>query len=98
MVDLIGYIAGFLAMITFLPQVVKTLRTKKADDISLWMLLLTLLANIFYEIYAVILNLTPVIIMIGIMSIIVILQIALTLKYKNRLTNGTTGREEARRP
>jgi len=84
MTDLIGYIAGFLAMITFLPQVIKTLQTKKANDISLWMLLLTLLANIFYEIYALLLNLTPVIIMIGIMSIIVIVQIALTLKYKNK--------------
>ncbi len=49
MVDLIGYIAGFLAMLTFLPQVIKTLRTKKADDISLWMLFLTLFANIFMK-------------------------------------------------
>ncbi len=86
MVDLIGYTAGFLAMLTFLPQVIKTLRTKKADDISLWMLLLTLFANIFYEIYAILLNLTPVIIMIGIMSIIVVIQIVLTLKYKTKDT------------
>jgi MtN3 and saliva related transmembrane protein len=98
MVDLIGYIAGFFAMITFLPQVIKTLRTKKADDISLWMLVLTLLANIFYEFYAFILNLTPVIIMVGIMTVIVIVQIVLTLKYKtkNRLTIMPTGNEEIR--
>ncbi len=87
MVDLIGYIAGFLAMVTFLPQVIKTLRTKKANDISLWMLFLTLLANVFYEIYAILLSLTPVIIMIGIMSIIVVVQIVLTFKYKNNKKN-----------
>ena len=84
MVDLIGYVAGFLAMVTFIPQIIKTLRTKKADDISLWMLVITLLANIFYEIYAILLSLTPVIIMIGIMSVIVIAQIVLTLKYKSK--------------
>ena len=84
MVDLIGYMAGFLAMVTFIPQIIKTLRTKKADDISLWMLVITLLANIFYEIYAILLSLTPVIIMIGIMSVIVIAQIVLTLKYKSK--------------
>ena len=83
MVDLIGYMAGFIAMITFLPQVIKTLRTKKAGDISLWMLSLTLLTNILYVIYAIILDLTPIIVMIGIITIIVIVQLMLTLKYKN---------------
>ena len=45
MANVIGYLAGFLAVITFLPQVVKTHKTKKVDDISLAMLFLTLLAN-----------------------------------------------------
>jgi len=84
MVEFIGYLAGFIAMITFLPQVMRTIRAKKSDDISLWMLSLTLLANVLYEIYAIALSLTPVIVMIGLMNIIVVLQIYLTIKYRKK--------------
>jgi len=34
MVEFIGYLAGFIAMVSFLPQVVKTLRSRSAQDIS----------------------------------------------------------------
>ena len=83
MINAIGYLAGFLAMITFLPQVIKTLGSKKADDISMVMLLLTLATNILYITYGLLLKLYPVIIMLGIMSCIVFLQILLTLKYSD---------------
>jgi len=84
MVEFIGYLAGFIAMITFLPQIVRTIKIKKSDDISLWMLSLTLLANVLYEIYAIALSLMPVIVMIGLMNIIVVLQIYLTIKYRSK--------------
>ncbi len=83
MIDTIGYVAGFLAMISFLPQIIKTLRTRRTDDISMGMLLLTLITNILYVIYGALLHLYPVIIMIGIMTCIVILQIILTLKWSS---------------
>ncbi len=81
MIDAIAYLAGVLAMVTFLPQVLKTIRTKKADDISLAMLLLTFATNALYIIYGILLNLYPIVIMLGIMSCIVIVQIILTFKY-----------------
>ena len=83
MIDTIGYVAGFLAMISFLPQIIKTLRTRRTDDISMGMLLLTLSTNILYVIYGTLLDLYPIIIMIGIMTCIVILQIILTLKWSS---------------
>ncbi len=84
MIDTIGYVAGFLAMISFFPQVIKTLRTRRTDDISMGMLLLTLITNILYVIYGSLLELYPIIIMIGIMTCIVILQIILTMKWSSR--------------
>ncbi len=90
MADIIAYIAGFLAMITFVPQVIKTMRTKKADDVSIIMLLLTLITNILYITYGVILDLYPIIVTLGIMSIIVLLQIYLTIKYRTRVAQQTT--------
>ena len=81
MIDLIGYTAGVIAMVTFLPQLIKTLRTKKASDISMLMLLLTLATNVLYVVYGFLLSLYPVVIMLGVMTCMVILQIMLTLKY-----------------
>ncbi len=80
MVEFIGYLAGFLAMISFLPQVAKTIRSRSANDISLAMLLLTFATNVLYLIYGVALNLMPIVIMLSIMTCIVLLQIALTLR------------------
>lgn len=84
MVEFIGYLAGFLAMLSFVPQVVKTVRSKSAEDISLLMLLLTLLTNLLYVVYGISLHLTPIVVIIGIMSGTVVLQIGLTLKYRKK--------------
>ena len=83
MIDALGYTAGLIAMISFLPQVIKTVRIKRAEDLSIHMLLLTLTTNILYVIYGILLKLYPIVIMIGIMSFIVLFQLILTLKYRN---------------
>jgi len=69
-------------MVTFLPQLIKTLRTKRAGDISMLMLLLVLVTNVLYVVYGVLLNLYPVVIMLGIMTCTVLMQIVLTVKYR----------------
>lgn len=38
MVEWIGVAAGTLTTLSFVPQVVKTWRTKSVEDVSLWML------------------------------------------------------------
>jgi MtN3 and saliva related transmembrane protein len=86
MIDLLGYTAGLLAMSSFLPQVLKTIRTKRVTDLSMFMLLLTLATNVLCVIYGVLLRLYPIIIMIGVMSGIVLVQIVLTLKYSKDAT------------
>ena len=82
-VNIFGYTAGLVEMISFLPQVIKKCRTKKTNDISIYMLVLTLTTNILYVIYGLLLKLYPIIFMIGIMSCIIIFQIILTVKYKD---------------
>jgi len=46
------------------------------------MLFLTFLTNILYLIYGIALKLTPIIVMLSIMTVIVLLQIALTIKFR----------------
>jgi len=82
MTDALAYSAGFLAMISFVPQLLRTIRTKSAADISVTMLLLTLATNVLYFIYGLILSLYPIVIMIGLMTCVVSLQLVLTLKYR----------------
>jgi MtN3 and saliva related transmembrane protein len=82
-IDAIGYAAGILAMITFLPQIFKTMRTRRSADISMTMLLLTLATNLLYVAYGAMLRLYPIVIMVGIMSCTVVLQIMLTIKYRS---------------
>ena len=48
-VDIFGYFAAILTTAAFLPQLIKTLKTKKADDVSLTTLIMFIigLAYIF---------------------------------------------------
>lgn len=82
--DVIGYVAGFILAICFLPQVIKTFRLKHANDVSLWMLILNFMAAILYEVYAWRLGLMPVVIMNGIFGGLVLTVIALKLRYDLR--------------
>ena len=75
--DIIGYVAGFTLALCFAPQVLKTLRLKHADDISMSMLALNLTAGVLYEIYAWRLDLMPVVIMNGIFCVLVMVEICL---------------------
>ncbi|MBL1211339.1 SemiSWEET transporter, partial [Geminocystis sp. GBBB08] len=55
-VTIIGLIAGFLTTISFLPQVIKTWRSKSAQDISLGMFLSFCLGVLFWLIYGILLK------------------------------------------
>ena len=80
-VDLIGYAAGLTLAVCYLPQVLQTWQSRRAEDLSLWMIMLTLLSAVLYEVYAGLLGLWPVVIMNGIFGILVAIQLALKLRY-----------------
>ncbi|MEA2114832.1 MAG: SemiSWEET family transporter [Thermodesulfobacteriota bacterium] len=87
--DVIGYLAGILLTLCFLPQIVKTFQMKQADDVSMVMLLLSLFSAIFYEIYAWLLGLWPVLVMNGIFGLLVMVEIWLKIHYDRRLKLAT---------
>lgn len=55
-VDVIGYSAGAITSLTFLPQVVKTWREKSARDISLLMFLIAAINEVLWIAYGVMLD------------------------------------------
>ncbi len=84
MTDVIGYAAGLLLALCFLPQVVHSWRTKQVDDVSMGMLLMSLGSASLYEIYAVRLGLTPVVVMNGVFGLLILIEIGLKFRYGNR--------------
>lgn len=84
MIDAIAYAAGLLGMVSFLPQIVMSARTRKMSDISWLMLVATFLSVLLYEVYAVALHLIPVVIMNGILMVSVIVTMVLKFRFSER--------------
>lgn len=61
-IDLLGYAAGTLATIAFLPQVIKAWKTKSTKDISLGMFSLFCTGAFLWLIYGILLKAAPIII------------------------------------
>jgi MtN3 and saliva related transmembrane protein len=61
-IEAFGHIGAFLTAVTFIPQVYKIWQTKSANDLSLTMILIILMSTVVWLVYAVALNLWPVII------------------------------------
>jgi MtN3 and saliva related transmembrane protein len=61
MANVIGIAAGALTTIAFVPQVLKTWRTKRADDVSMGMLLMFTTGVVLWEIYGLMLGALPII-------------------------------------
>ncbi len=85
MIDLMAYLGGSLLMACYLPQIFKTWHTKKAEDLSTWMIVLMIASAVFYEIYAIMLDLIPVIVMNGVFLVLVFIQLLLKLVFDRRV-------------
>ncbi len=80
MVNLLGLAAGALTTISFVPQVMKTWRTRRADDVSLGMLLLFLLGVTLWEIYGLTIGAMPVIVANGVTLPLALTMVVLKLR------------------
>ncbi len=61
MIHYLGYFAGFLTVASFVPQVIRTWRTRQARDLSLGMFTLLVTASSLWIIYGAIIGSWPVI-------------------------------------
>jgi MtN3 and saliva related transmembrane protein len=89
-VDILGYVAGLLTTLTFLPQVIKTVKEKSAKDVSLNMFLIAAANQVLWVIYGV-LKKDLVIIMTNVLILVLSLtMILLKLKF-GRTTASSSG-------
>ena len=61
-VEIFGYIAAILTTSAFLPQLIKTLKTKKADDVSLITLIMFIIGVLSWIIYGYKISSIPILI------------------------------------
>ncbi len=80
--DIIGYLGGLFIMISFVPQVIKSYRTKSVADLSVWMIIATFVGTIFWIVYGLLIKSNPVLIMNIIFGVIVVFQLFLKIKYE----------------
>ena len=61
-IDIFGYFAAILTTVAFLPQLIKTLKTKKADDVSLTTLVMFIIGVFSWIIYGYKISSKPILI------------------------------------
>ena len=61
-VDIFGYFAAILTTAAFLPQLIKTLKSKKSDDVSLTTLIMFIVGVISWIIYGYKISSKPILI------------------------------------
>lgn len=81
-IDTLGMVAGTISAITFLPQVIKTWKSKSAKDISMLMFSFATISVILWLIYGIIINNWPVIYTNGCVLILSLIMLYFKLKFK----------------
>ena len=80
-VEIIGYLGGFFITISFIPQLIKSYRTKSVEDLSVWMIITTLIGTVFWLTYGFLTETLPIIVANVIFIITVLYQLFLKIKY-----------------
>ena len=81
-IGILGMSAGFLTTMSFIPQVIKILRTKHTKDISLGMYTILLVGVFLWLVYGIYLEELPLILFNIITLILCSLVLFMKLKYK----------------
>ena len=81
-IEVVGHAGAFLSSITFIPQVYKVWQSKSVGDLSLTMMFIVFSSTIVWLVYAVNLNLLPVIICNGIICVLSVMLIYFKFAFK----------------
>ena len=76
-----GYLAGFLTTISFLPQVVKTWKSRSASGLSLVMISVFALGVVFWLVYGFLILETPIIFWNSVTLVLVLSILIMKLKF-----------------
>jgi MtN3 and saliva related transmembrane protein len=81
-VEILGYVAGFLTAGSFLPQAVKTWRTRSTKDISLVMFIVYVISTLLWILYGFFIEAWPLMATNGAILVMATFILIMKLKYK----------------
>jgi MtN3 and saliva related transmembrane protein len=82
--DILGYAAGAITSLTFLPQVIKTWKEKSAKDVSLMMFIIAAINEVMWIVYGALLNNWVIILTNAIVLAMSLTMIFLKLRYSRK--------------
>lgn len=82
MIEAIGYLAAILGIIGFVPQVVKTVRSRKTRDISLPSMIILSIGSTLWVIYGFATMTKPIILTNTVITVCAYTLLAMKLRYK----------------
>jgi MtN3 and saliva related transmembrane protein len=89
LIDAIGYSAAVFTTASILPQLFKTIRTKSADDVSIWMFIVYFIGDSLWFSYGFLLHSVPMMLSNGTALLVIGLNIYFTNKYTKKLAKVT---------
>jgi MtN3 and saliva related transmembrane protein len=90
--DVLGYLAGALTTLAFLPQVLRIVRTRSARDVSWGMIAMFCVGVSLWLWYGIRLASLPLIAANGVTLVLVLTMLVLKLRYRPRTTPRQRGR------
>ena len=88
----LGFVAGTLTTLAFLPQVVKTWRTKSSNDLSIGTLSMICSGVLFWLVYGLLIGDLPIIATNSVTLVLVVSLFALALVYRKRDVSSAMGK------
>ncbi len=82
MVDILGYVAGTMVVVSLLPQTIKSWKTKSTRDLSLARYIIYSLGLVLWIVYAVVISNGPVALMNSVGLLLALSILFLKIKYK----------------
>jgi len=82
MIEVIGFLASIFVASSFIPQIIKSWKTKSTKDLSYTLMLLNLIGQILFIIYGLFIGSIPLIFTGIVISIFAISLLILKIKYK----------------
>ena len=92
-INVLGLVAGSLTTVAFVPQVLKTWRSKSGDDISYAMFTLFATGVLLWLLYGIALHATPIIVANAITLALTLAVLALKRRYQRRPPSPLTGEQ-----
>lgn len=82
-IDILGYIAGAIIVVSYIPQIVTLYKQKNSEDVSVYTYFSFLTAQILFIFYAIVKKDLPILMVNVLSSLLCIVNIILIKMYKN---------------